>query len=212
MSWPACGPSRRTRSLRRSHQRRTSASTQARARRGPGARCSTARSSPSSPANRSARGTSTRCRRSSVSRAKRRGSSFGWASSQIAPLEVTADNYKDLIAHLLGGNTELAARAVAAVPTSDYSEPTVALAAVATDMIFRCPGKHEIAKLGAFVPTYLYQFEYPGWTLAAGSRLRFIDGSLPTYDLVRLSWRGRTLRLWLRSLVGIDLATESHSS
>jgi para-nitrobenzyl esterase len=99
------------------------------------------------------------------------------------PLEVTADNYQDLIAHLLGGNTELAARAVEQYPLSDYSEPAVALAAVATDTIFRCPGKLEAAKLGAFVPTYLYQFEYQDGHSQLEVVLPFIDGSLPSYDL-----------------------------
>jgi len=99
------------------------------------------------------------------------------------PLEVTADNYEELIAYFVGGNTELAARAVEQYPLSDYSEPAVALAAVATDTIFRCPGKLEAAKLSAFVPTYLYQFEYQDGHSQLEAVLPFIGASLPSYDL-----------------------------
>jgi len=99
------------------------------------------------------------------------------------PLEVTEQNYEELIAYFLGGNTELAARALEQYPLSDYSEPAVALAAVATDTIFRCPGKLEAAKLSAFVPTYLYQFEYQDGHSQLEVVLPFIDGSLPSYDL-----------------------------
>ena len=99
------------------------------------------------------------------------------------PLDVTADNYEELIAYFVGGNTELAARAVEQYPLSDYSEPAVALAAVATDTIFRCPGKLEAAKLSAFVPTYLYQFEYQDGHSQLEAVLPFIGASLPSYDL-----------------------------
>ncbi len=99
------------------------------------------------------------------------------------PLEVTADNYEELIAYFLGGNTELAARAAEQYPLADYSEPAVALAAVATDTIFRCPGKLEAAKLSAFTPTYLYQFEYQEGHSQLEVALPFIGGSLPSYDL-----------------------------
>ncbi len=99
------------------------------------------------------------------------------------PLEVTAENYEELIAHLLGGNSELAAKAVNEYPLSDYSEPAVALAAVATDAIFRCPGKLEAAKLSAFTPTYLYQFEYQEGHSQLEVALPFIKAALPTYGL-----------------------------
>ena len=99
------------------------------------------------------------------------------------PLEVTAGNYEELIANFVGGDTELAARAAEQYPLSDYSEPAVALAAVATDTIFRCPAKLEAAKLGAFVRTYLYQFEYQDGRSQLEAVLPFIGGSLPSYDL-----------------------------
>ena len=67
---------------------------------------------------------------------------FVWIGELADPtFEVTEENYVDLIARFLGGNTELAERAAEEYPLEDYSEPAVALAAVATDTIFRCPGK-----------------------------------------------------------------------
>jgi len=109
---------------------------------------------------------------------------FVWLGEMAdPPLEVTADNYVDLIAHFLGGNTELAARAAEEYPLEDYSEPAVALAAVATDTIFRCPGKLEAAKLAPFTPTYLYQFEYPDGHSQLEVVLPFIGAELPSYDL-----------------------------
>jgi carboxylesterase type B len=60
----------------------------------------------------------------------------------------------------------------------------VALAAVATDTIFRCPGKSEVAKLAAFTSAYLYQFEYPDGHSQLEVALPYIPGAdLPTYDL-----------------------------
>lgn len=99
------------------------------------------------------------------------------------PLQVTADDYEALIARLVGGNTELAARAATQYPLAEYSEPAVAFAAVATDTIFRCPGKTEAAKLSELAPVYLYQFEYPNGHSQLEVALPFIGGSLPSYDL-----------------------------
>ncbi len=110
---------------------------------------------------------------------------FVWLAELFDPsFEVTADNYVELIAHLLGGNTALAARTAEQYPLEDYSEPAVALAAVTTDAIFRCPGKSEVAKLAAFTPAYLYQFEYPDGHSQIEVALPFIPGAdLPSYDL-----------------------------
>jgi para-nitrobenzyl esterase len=110
---------------------------------------------------------------------------FIWIGGLADPsFEVTEENYVELIAHLLNGDTELAERAAAEYPLEDYSEPAVALAAVATDTIFRCPGKAEVAKLAAFTPAYLYQFEYPDGHSQLEVALPYIPGAeLPTYDL-----------------------------
>lgn len=99
------------------------------------------------------------------------------------PLEVTPDNYVELIAYFLGGDLELAARAAEEYPLGDYSEPAVALAAVATDTVFRCPGKQEASKLSGHTPTYLYQFEYPDGRSQLEVALPFLGAELPSYDL-----------------------------
>lgn len=99
------------------------------------------------------------------------------------PLEVTAESYEAQIARLVGGDTELAARAALEYPLEGYPEPAVALAAVATDTIFRCPGKREVAKLAAYTPAYLYQFEYPDGHSQLEVALPFIGAGLPSYDL-----------------------------
>ncbi|MFZ1863470.1 MAG: carboxylesterase/lipase family protein [Polyangiales bacterium] len=99
------------------------------------------------------------------------------------PLEVSADNYEALIARLVGGDAGLASRAAAEYPLANYSEPAVALAAVATDTVFRCPGKTEAAKLSTFTTTYLYQFEYQDGHSQLEVALPFIDAELPSYDL-----------------------------
>jgi len=110
---------------------------------------------------------------------------FIWIGGLVDPsFEVTEENYVELIAHLLGGNQALAERAAEEYPLEDYSEPAVALAAVATDTIFRCPGKSEVAKLAAFTSAYLYQFEYPDGHSQLEVALPYIPGAdLPTYDL-----------------------------
>lgn len=99
------------------------------------------------------------------------------------PLEVTAESYEAHIARLVGGDADLASRAAAEYPLASYSEPAVALAAVATDTVFRCPGKMEAAKLSAFTPTYLYQFEYPDGHSQLEVALPFLGAELPAYDL-----------------------------
>ncbi len=100
----------------------------------------------------------------------------------LSPLDVSEDSYEALVTRLLGGNAELAAEAVREYPISEFSGAWEALAALATDTIFRCPGKLQAAKLREFVPTYLYQFEYEG----GRSQLEFaidigvLDAELPS--------------------------------
>jgi para-nitrobenzyl esterase len=99
------------------------------------------------------------------------------------PLEVTADNYEELIAHFLGGDAELAALAAGEYPVTDYAEYAVALAAVVTDTVFRCPGKREMAKLARYAPAFLYQFEYQDGHSQLEVALPFLGADLPNYDL-----------------------------
>jgi para-nitrobenzyl esterase len=112
---------------------------------------------------------------------------FVWLGEidQTAPLSITEQNYEAQIARLVGGDMELAARAAAEYPLEDFSEPAVALAEVATDVIFRCPGKQEIAKISEFVPAYLYQFEYPKVRSQLELAIQFevLDAELPGYGL-----------------------------
>lgn len=122
------------------------------------------------------------------------------------PLEVTEESYEEQIAFLLGGNTELAAEVVAEYPIGS-SEPAEALAAVATDTIFRCPGKQEAAKLAAFVPaTYLYQFEYPNGHSQLEVALPFLGAELPSYGLDAFHSVDISYVFGYDSLLEIDLA------
>ena len=109
---------------------------------------------------------------------------FTWLA-EIAdpPLTVTGENYEALLAYYMAGDTELAARAAAQYALSDYEEPTVALAAVVTDSVFRCPGRKEAASLSAYVDTYLYQFEFPGGRSQLEVALPFLGAEPPSYDL-----------------------------
>ena len=112
---------------------------------------------------------------------------FVWLGEieESAPLVVTPENYQAQIARLVGGDMELAAQAAVEYPIEDFSQPIVALAEVATDVIFRCPGKQEVAKLAAYVPAYLYQFEYPNGRSQLELAIEFnvLDAELPTYGL-----------------------------
>ena len=112
---------------------------------------------------------------------------FVWLGEieETAPLVVTAENYVGQIARLVGGDMALATEAAAEYPLGDFSEPIVALAEVATDVIFRCPGKQEIAKIAEHAPAYLYQFEYPNGRSQLELAIQFgvLDAELPGYGL-----------------------------
>lgn len=109
---------------------------------------------------------------------------FTWlASLSVPPLVVNSENYEELIAYYLGGDTELAARAAARYDFDTYSPPEVALAALTTDSQFRCPARDEAATLSEFVPTYLYQFEFTGGRSQLEVALPFIGAGLPEYEL-----------------------------
>jgi para-nitrobenzyl esterase len=134
---------------------------------------------------------------------------FVWIGELADPtFEVTEENYVDLIARFLGGNTELAQRAAEEYPLEDYSEPAVALAAVATDTIFRCPGKTEVAKLAAFTPAYLYQFEYPDGRSQLELAIQFgvLDGELPSYGLEAFHGADMPYVFGYSPILGFDLS------
>ena len=133
---------------------------------------------------------------------------FVWIGElEDPPLEVTEDNYEELIAYFLGGNTDLAAKVAMEYPLDDYSEPAVAFAAVTTDAIFRCPGKREVAKLAAFVPAYLYQFEYPDGRSQLEVAIPFIPGAeLPSYDLAAFHGADIPYVFGYSPILGFDLS------
>lgn len=101
------------------------------------------------------------------------------------PLVVTPENYEEQIARLVGGDVSLAAEAAAEYPLDDFEQPIVALAEVATDVVFRCPGKQEIAKIAKHMPAYLYQFEYPNGRSQLELAIEFdiLNAELPIYGL-----------------------------
>lgn len=99
------------------------------------------------------------------------------------PLEVTEDNYEELLVYFLGGDETLAAKALVEYPLSEFSEPTLALAAMVTDTVFRCPGRTEAAKISAYSPVYLYQFEFPDGRSQLEVALPFIGAEPPSYEL-----------------------------
>jgi para-nitrobenzyl esterase len=107
---------------------------------------------------------------------------FTWLGEMAEPpLVVAEENYEELLAYYLGGDTDLAAKAALEYPLSDYDPPMLALAAVATDTVFRCPGRTEAAKIGAHVPTFLYQFEYSDGHSQLEHPLLMLEP--PAYDL-----------------------------
>jgi para-nitrobenzyl esterase len=109
---------------------------------------------------------------------------FTWlAELSTPPLVVTEENYATLLAYYLGGDADLAARAAAEYPLADYDVPMLALAAVVTDTVFRCPGRTEAAKLAEHVPVYLYQFEFPDGRSQLEVALPFLGADPPEYEL-----------------------------
>lgn len=133
---------------------------------------------------------------------------FAWiAELGDPPLEVTAENYEALIARYVGGDTELAARVADEYPLTDYSEPTVAFAEVVTDSVFRCPGKTEIAKLSAFEPAYLYQFEYPDGR--SQLEIPILGLAPPSYDLAAFHSADISYVFGYDPVLTLDIANQS---
>ena len=109
---------------------------------------------------------------------------FTWlAEISTPPLVVTEESYETLLSYYLAGDTDLAARAAAEYPLRDYAVPMLASAAMMTGTVFRCPGRTEARKLAQYVPTYLYQFEFPEGRSQLEAALPFLGAALPNYDL-----------------------------
>jgi para-nitrobenzyl esterase len=109
---------------------------------------------------------------------------FSWlAENGDPPLVVEEENYEELLAYYVGGDTELATKVAAEYPLADFPDPVLALAEVVTDSVFRCPGRAEAAKLSAHAPTFLYQFEFRGGRSQLEIVLPFTELEPPAYDL-----------------------------
>lgn len=139
---------------------------------------------------------------------------FTWlAENADPPLVVTAENYEELLAYYLGGDTDLAARAAAQYPLDDYDPSMLALAAVVTDTVFRCPGRTEAAKLAEQVPTYLYQFEFPDGhsqlEVIASLPIPISDLEPPAYDLAAFHAADIPYVFGYDPLLELDLANAS---
>jgi len=93
------------------------------------------------------------------------GRLFGWLAedqSVGAGFDINEENYPDLVAYVLGGNTSLASTAIAGpYAPADFADPGDAFSAVTSDVIFRCPSLTQAGSASSYVPTYVYEFRYP---------------------------------------------------
>ena len=126
---------------------------------------------------------------------------LGWLAGQVAawsdgdqmdPKPTMADyetfianNYETYVGRFINDDPTLTPQAVAQYPIANYSEPTEALSAFASDVIFRCPGRDEAAKIAEHASVYFYEFQYPDARFAVETSLNFniIEGELPSYGL-----------------------------
>ena len=135
---------------------------------------------------------------------------FVWLGEieESSPLVVTEENYEAHIARLVGGDMSLAAQAATEYPLGDFSAPIVAFAEVATDVIFRCPGKQEVSKISEHVPAYLYQFEYPNGRsqLELAIQFNILDAELPSYGLGAFHGADMPYVFGYSPILGFDLS------
>ena len=73
---------------------------------------------------------------------------------------LAAGQYGDALAHFIGGSSAVEA-VRARYPLESYPVPGAALAAALGDGYFACPSIDTATLLAPYVPTYLYQFNYP---------------------------------------------------
>ncbi len=76
----------------------------------------------------------------------------------MAATDVTAENYQEKIASVLGVSTARAAEVAAEYPLADYSSPTQALSVLAGDASFVAGTLQVNTWLAGRVPTYTYEF------------------------------------------------------
>jgi para-nitrobenzyl esterase len=80
------------------------------------------------------------------------------AAIQFLGEQVTAANYRSMIASTLGVAPAVADTIAARYPLSGYPSPPVALGAVGTDAIFACHALTAERSLSRYVPVYAYEF------------------------------------------------------
>ena len=73
--------------------------------------------------------------------------------------------------------------------------------------MFRCPGKAEVAKLSAFAPAYLYQFEYPDGRSQLEIPILGLDP--PSYDLAAFHSADISYVFGYNPVLTLDLESQS---
>jgi para-nitrobenzyl esterase len=93
------------------------------------------------------------------------GRLFGWLAEDEnvgAGVDITEENYPDLVAYVLGGNASLAGTAIAGpYAPNNFADPGDAFSALVGDVIFRCPSLTQAGFASTYAPTYVYEFRYP---------------------------------------------------
>lgn len=87
------------------------------------------------------------------------GTLFVALSHDLAGRPLTAERYPERLAYLL--DSRLVGAVEQHYPLSNFAKPGAALAAAFGDGFLACPTIKAAALAAPFVPTYLYQFEYP---------------------------------------------------
>jgi para-nitrobenzyl esterase len=91
---------------------------------------------------------------------KDEGTLFVAMMQKASGTPLAADEYPQRLKDLLGSDS-LVAAVVDHYPLADYPTPGAALAAALGDGFLACPTIGIAPLVSAYVPTYLYQFEYP---------------------------------------------------
>jgi para-nitrobenzyl esterase len=96
---------------------------------------------------------------------------------------LTAAGYIPAIVATLGVSTAFAAVIAAEYPLAAYPNPSVALGAVGTDVVFSCNARISARLLSKFVPTYQYEFNDPGAPMLFFPPVSFQTGAYHASEL-----------------------------
>ena len=151
---------------------------------------------------------------------------IGWLADEIADWtaggsvgsEPTMDDYEDFIAanyqtyvgRFINEDPVLTPAAVARYPIASYSQPTEALSAFTSDVIFRCPGREEALKLADHTDVYFYEFRFPDAHFAVETAIEFsvVKGALPSYGLGAFHSSEISSVFGYDPLLGVDISNE----